>query len=184
MKHSSLLLFGEESERLSYRKVDDSYFPEWLKFCSDEDSLRYIGIPEGYSPQEKCQIWFDRVYNRYENNLGGMNALVTNQNNLFIGQCGLLVQTVDEIQELEIGYSLMPNHRNQGYAIEAAKKCRDYAFENNLADSLISTIHVDNVSSAKVAVNNGMKLEKKTLFKGLPVNIYRISKSDWNRLSK
>ncbi len=180
MKHANLLLFGEESERLSYRKVDDSYFPEWMEFCSDYESLKYIGINQELSPQEKCQIWFDRVYNRYENNLGGMNALILKQNNQFVGQCGLLIQTIDEIQEVEVGYSLMPNHRNQGYAIEAAKKCRDFAFENNLAESLISTIHMDNVCSAKVAVKNGMKLEKKTLFRGLPVQIFRISKADWN----
>jgi ribosomal-protein-alanine N-acetyltransferase len=181
MKQASLLLFGEESERLFYQKMDNSYFQEWMKFCSDEDSLKFIGITDGHSPQDKCQIWFDRVYYRYENNLGGMNALVLKDSNQFVGQCGLLVQTVDEIEELEIGYSLMPNHRNQGYAIEAAKKCRDYAFENNLTDSLISIIHTDNVNSVKVAINNGMKLERKTIFKGFPVHIFRISKVDWSR---
>jgi RimJ/RimL family protein N-acetyltransferase len=91
-----------------------------------------------------------------------------------VGQCGLLVQTIDDIEELEIGYSLMPAHRGKGYASEAARKCKEFAFENEFSDSLISVIHVDNNASARVALANGMFLDKSTISKGDPVNIYRI----------
>ena len=33
-------------------------------------------------------------------------------------------------------------------------KCKNYAFENNLSDSLISMIHVENIGSEKVALKN------------------------------
>jgi RimJ/RimL family protein N-acetyltransferase len=88
--------------------------------------------------------------------------------------CGLLVQEVDGIKELEIGYSLHPAFLGKGYATEAAMKMRDFAFENNFADSLISIVHVDNLKSANVALRNGMTLEKTTNFKEIPVNIFRI----------
>ena len=133
------------------------------------------------NPQEQCEKWFEITENRYKNNLGGMNVLIDKASDEFIGQCGLLIQEVDGIQELEIGYSILPDHRNKGYATEAAQKCRDYAFENNFTDSLISIIHAENLRSEKVAKKNGMTFNKKTIFKEMPVNIFRITKTDWRK---
>lgn len=75
----------------------------------------------------------------------------------------------------------MPEFRGLGYALEAAQKCRDFAFQNQLADSLISIIHPDNIASQQVALKNGMKLSKQTNYSNLPVNIYRISTAEWEK---
>jgi RimJ/RimL family protein N-acetyltransferase len=172
-------LEGQESERLIFRKIDESDFDTWMEFIKYPDSLKYIFSQDQLSNEDpivRCQMWFDRVFNRYKNNLGGMNAMIDKQTRELVGQCGLLIQTIDELEELEIGYSLMPHHRGKGYATEAAIKCKQFAFENNFRDSLISTIHVDNDASAKVAIANGMKLEKTTISNGDPVNIFRVFK--------
>jgi len=63
-----------------------------------------------------------------------------------------------------------------GYASEAAIKCKDYAFKNNYADSLISMIHVENIGSEKVAIKNGMSFEKKLK----AFNIFRVDKEKYN----
>lgn len=174
------LLEGQESERLMYRKITEADRPDWLVFCTDPTSLLHIfSAADIKSPEENCTVWFNRVYHRYANRLGGMNALVDKTTGQLVGQCGLLIQEVDGIEELEIGYSLMPTARHQGYATEAARKCRDFAFENNFRDSLISIVHVDNSASAKVARNNGMVLDKTTISKGDPVHIFRITKTMW-----
>jgi [ribosomal protein S5]-alanine N-acetyltransferase len=172
-------LEGQETERLLFRKITEADFETWLEFCKYPDSLKYIFSQQQLveqDPVERCKVWFTRVFNRYENELGGMNALIDKHTNAFVGQCGLLIQTIDGVEELEIGYSLMPAHRGKGYAIDAAKKCRDFAFEHNFRDSLISVIHIENEASTKVAIANGMQLEKQTISKGDPVNIYRIKK--------
>lgn len=175
-------LEGHETERLIFRPVQQTDFDTWLRFCQYPNSITYI-FPEEQralnNPIEYCKIWFARIFSRYEKGLGGMNALIDKQTNEFVGQCGLLIQTIDELEELEIGYSLMPEHRGKGYALEAAQKCKQHAFANNLRDSLISTIHIDNHASAKVAIANGMKVDKTTVSNGDPVNIYRIYKSEY-----
>jgi [ribosomal protein S5]-alanine N-acetyltransferase len=115
-----------------------------------------------------------KIFHRYENNLGGMNALINKTTGEFIGQSGLLVQTVDNMVELEVAYSILPKHRGKGYAPEAAKKCIDFSFENSLKESLISIIHKDNVESQRVAFKNGLTLEKQTMYDNNPVLIFRI----------
>jgi len=174
---SPLLLFGQETERLLFRKLEEADFDSWLRFCNDPSSLQYTLPAEHPEPEAQCRIWMDKVFYRYAHGLGGMNALVEKQTGAFVGQCGLLVQTVDGKEELEIGYSLMPEYRGKGFATEAARQCRDFAFGNKLTQSLISIIHVDNAASAKVAKNVGMTWEKETYYH-MPVNIFRISSAD------
>ncbi len=168
------LLEGQQSERLNYRKLEETDFDWWIEFSSNSESTRYFGFPEKIAPEEFCKLWFTKVFDRYKNDLGGHNVLVERITGKPVGMCGLLVQEVDGIEELEIGYSLHPDFRGKGFATEAARKCRDFAFENNFAESLISIVHVENNLSAKVALRNGMKLEKTTVYKEIPVNIFRI----------
>jgi [ribosomal protein S5]-alanine N-acetyltransferase len=167
------LLTGQESPRLLFRKLEEIDYDIWLEFFKDPLWSKYWAMNE-QTPDEHCKQWFDKVFHRYTHNLGGMNALIDKQTGEFIGQCGLLIQTVDGIEELEVAYSMMPQHRGKGYAPEAAKKCIDFAFANRLRDSLISIIHENNTESQKVAQKNKLSVDKYTTFDNNPVRIYRI----------
>ncbi len=170
---STFLLHGEESERLWFRKVRWSDFKDWLPFYHHPDSTRYWeGLPT--DAREACQQQFDRIFERYHKHLGGMNALILKATGKLVGLCGLLVQQVNDIEELEIGYSILPQYWHKGYATEAAQKCKAFAKQHALTSSLISIIHVDNLPSQKVALNNGMHLDKTTSYKNNPVHIYRV----------
>lgn len=178
------LLFGEESERLYFKKVDERYNDEWLRFCAFPGSLDYIGLHEHETAEAKNKAWLERVNYRYDHLLGGMNALIEKSSGKLVGQCGLLIQEIDGVSELEVGYSLMPDFRGKGFALEAAQKCRDHAFEHHLATSLISVIHVENPASMKVARANGMEISATTISKGDPVHIFRISRESWLELKQ
>ena len=167
------LLDGQETERLSFTKIEEHHFDSWLEFFKDPTSFAYW-VCELQAPEIECQNWYKKQFHRYTNDLGGMNALIEKKTASLIGHAGLLVQQVDQITELEIGYSLLPEFRNKGYATEAAKKCKEFAFHHNLSPSLISIISVANVPSANVALKNGMKIEKETTYHGNQVNIFRI----------
>lgn len=169
------LLHGQQTTRLNFRSVLESDFNAWLKFFQDPNtSLHWVEEKE--SAEDACKNWYKKQAWRYENNMGGMNALIEKSSGRLIGHCGLLVQTVDDKTELEIGYSLLPEFWGKGYASEAAAKCKDFAFENDLAQSLISIISLTNIQSQKVALKNGMFVEKETAYKGNKVLIYRINK--------
>lgn len=172
------LLDGEQTERLEFRKIQVSDFNDWLEFFRDARTHQHWA-PMQNPPEVECRLWYEKQHWRYANDMGGMNALIQKQSGKLVGHCGLLVQTVDDETELEIGYSLLPKFWNRGYATEAAKKCRDFAFKNHCADTLISIISKTNMPSQKVAVANGMLLQKETMYHGMEVNIFRISNSVW-----
>lgn len=169
------LLAGQESARLTYRLLVESDFSTWLEFMRHPFSNRYWKGPL-YTPEVMCRAWFVSVFERYAQQRGGMNVLIEKSTGAFVGQCGLLPQTVDGTPELEVGYSIMPGFWNNGFATEAAATCIAYAFKHKLSDSVISIIHEDNVQSESVAKKNGLELEKRTVYKDNPVKIYRISK--------
>ncbi len=171
---AQLLLKDIESERLRYRKVLDTDYSSWLPFHKNPLGMKYFAGKK-LSPEEACTAWFNKIKHRYKNNLGGHNALISKKTGKLIGMCGLLVQTVDDVEELEIGYSILPEYWKQGYATEAANTCRKFAKKNKLSKSIISIIHKDNIGSIKVALANEMHLDKHTMYKGIPVQIYRVS---------
>ena len=88
------LLTGEESKRLKFRLLEKSDYETWLPFFEDKSVATFLGMDPTKSTQELCELWFTKVFNRYENDLGGMNVLIDKSTGEFVGQCGLLVQEV------------------------------------------------------------------------------------------
>lgn len=168
------LLEGEQSERLLFRKVVSSDFTSWLPFHQEPLSSQYW-TELAKDPEVACKEQLDTIFERYKKGLGGMNALILKPDDTFVGLCGLLVQEVDSLKEIEIGYSILPKYWGIGFASEAAQKCKEVAFRKEWSPSLISIIHVDNIPSQKVAIKNGMYLDKTTTYKDNPVHIFRVN---------
>lgn len=167
------LLTNQQTERLWFREVQPEDYPCWLEFFKDPRSHIHWPLPMG-TPDEECTRWYENQTLRYREGRGGMNALIRKDTGELIGHAGLLVQQVDGMEELEVAYSLLPAFWKQGFAIEAVSKCKTFAVENNFAKSLISIIALTNLPSQQVAIRNGMTLEKQTVYKNVPVYIFRI----------
>jgi ribosomal-protein-alanine N-acetyltransferase len=168
-----------ESARLITQKLTESHILPWADFFKDKEAIEYFPSYDG-TDLERSKSWMERQLMRYTENRYGMQALLDKKSNEFIGQCGLLAQEVDGIAELEVGYHIFKRHWGQGYAPEAARLFINFAFENNLSDSIISIIHVNNLRSQRVADKNGLTREKQTKWLDLDVYIYRINKDNWS----
>lgn len=176
------LLTNQQTERLHFRKLEQSDFENSLELFEDEQTARMLGMDHFKTPKERCEKWFEWTFNRYKNNLGGQNVLISKETNELIGQCGLLVRKVENELELEIAYSVLPQFRGKGFAIEAAKKCRDFAFENDFHNRLICIIHPDNENSKNVALKNGMTFKKQIDYSGKKMDLFQITKQDREKL--
>ncbi len=161
------------SERLSTQFIqlgDEKYWTPFFESAEATELFPDFGLD---TPAERAKMWIDRILERYDEKTYGFQWLYLKDTKELVGQCGLLLQEVDGIQELEVGYHILPQHWGKGYAPEAAKLFMNYAAQNQLAESIISIIDVRNDNSRRVAEKNGLTLDKTTQWKDLNVNIYR-----------
>jgi RimJ/RimL family protein N-acetyltransferase len=99
-----------------------------------------------------------------------------------VGDCGLTIQDVEGIGEIEIGYHVRRNLWAQGLATEAARSCRDYGFERLPVSQIVSLIRPENLASRRVAEKNGMTVWKQIVRAGVPHLVYAIQREPRNRL--
>lgn len=159
--------------RLNFREMNMGDVDAFMEFISSEEALKYFPTIKRGDRQEAI-TWVERLGKRYADHGVGLWAITDKQTGAYLGQCGMLVQEIDNRTELEIGYNLNPSSWGKGYATEAAISCKKYILEHQLAPSVISIIHVDNVPSQKVAERNGMQRGKQVMWREMPVYIYRI----------
>jgi RimJ/RimL family protein N-acetyltransferase len=90
----------------------------------------------------------------------------------FVGDCGLTWQVVDGVEDLEVGYHVLPRFQGLGLATEAALACREFARSRGI-ERLIAIIHPDNRPSQRVAEKMGLSAEKDTAnAAGVPTRVY------------
>jgi [ribosomal protein S5]-alanine N-acetyltransferase len=166
-----------ETERLRLRRltVDDA---ATLHRIHHEPGVwtYYTGTPPATAADERAQI--ESHLARQQHPEFGFRAVVLRQTGEMVGLCGLLSQVVDGQVEAEIAYMLSPRFWGRGLASEAARAVRDRAFQSLRCSHLISLIHPENLPSKRVALAVGMAHIKDTLFRGLPVEVYRVARPE------
>lgn len=165
-------LSGFETGRLRFRPLTLADTDWWMAYIRDPESIRFMAFELG-NPAD-CERMIQRSLDRYERDGSGLHAIELLSTGEPVGQCGLLTQVVDDIDELEIGYHLLPSRWGHGYATEAAMACKTFAKSMGLAPSLISLIDPGNTRSQAVAARNGMSPGKRTVHRGVEAIVYRI----------
>ena len=125
----------------------------------------------------ETQDWLDRQIARYHEYGFGLWAVVLKETGEMIGQCGLTMQPWNNTQVLEIGYLLQKDYWHKGYAIEAARSCKEYAFTKLKADEVCSIIRDTNTASQNVAIRNDMTVIDTGVkhYRGIDMVHYRYS---------
>ncbi|MDE7303080.1 MAG: GNAT family N-acetyltransferase [Oscillospiraceae bacterium] len=142
-----------ETERLYLRNLTQSDYASLCKILQDEETMyAYNGAFNDTETQE----WLDKQLARYEKYGFGLWAVVLKETEEMIGQCGLTMQDWNGGEVLEIGYLFQREHWHKGYATEAAKACKEYAFSQLGAEEVCSIIRDTNTASQRVALRNGM----------------------------
>lgn len=161
-----------ETERLYLREMEQADFDALCKMLQDEDVMYAY---EGAFSDVEVQEWLDRQVARYREWGFGLWAVVLKETEEMIGQCGLTMQPWKEEKVLEIGYLFQRMHWHRGYAAEAAKACKKYAFERLNVEEVCSIIRDTNTASQKVAIRNGMMVRDSWIkhYRGVDMLHYR-----------
>lgn len=142
-----------ETDRLYLREMNQDDFPSLCRILQDDETMYAY---EGAFSDAEVQEWLDRQISRYQKWNFGLWAVILKKKEEMIGQCGLTMQPWKDEEVLEIGYLFERLYWHKGYATEAAKVCKEYAFEILNADEVCSIIRDTNIASQQVAIRNGM----------------------------
>jgi len=168
------------TDRLLLRPFQSSDLDLFCGFFANEGFIRFSS---GDFTRERVADFVNKVINWDIVGLPSQFVVTIRDNGTPIGYCGFFHHEVDQKEEIEIGYRLLPEYWNQGLATEAARAVRDHGFRDWGLERVISLIHLDNIASRRVAEKNGMRLEKQTIFRGFPTHVFAIRRAEWLALS-
>ena len=163
--------------RLNLRPFHEDDLDDLAALMADPDFMRFS---LGVFSREQTAGFLEKVRRRDREGLPSQFALIFRPDQKLIGYCGFFLRTVDDVEELEIGYRLDPSYWGRGIATEAARAVRDHAFDELSLARVISLIHPENTASRRVAEKNGMIPVKETIFRGFPAIVFGINREQRN----
>lgn len=142
------------TRRLLLREMTEADLPDLRQILLDPQVM--YAYPKPFT-EERVQNWLRNQQRRYREDGHGLWAVVLRATGEMVGQAGLTWQDCEGRPVLEVGYLFKRRHWHRGYAREAARACRDYAFSVLGAEKVSSIIKTDNLASIRVAQSNGMR---------------------------
>jgi RimJ/RimL family protein N-acetyltransferase len=145
------------TERLLLRKprLEDAH--DLLEYVADPEVMRWIGGETGdlATTEEAIGRWLAR----WEEN--GIGHFSVEHEGRVVGRVGFLVWDAESWivssyaagarPVTELGWTIAQRHWGNGYATEAARAIRSWAYTERDVQGLISLIHPDNARSIRVA---------------------------------
>jgi RimJ/RimL family protein N-acetyltransferase len=151
-----------ETERLVLRKPRLEDVDDVLELIEDDDVMQWIGGEAG--DRDSAVEHVERWMSRWErNDLGPFSVLLDGH---VIGRVGLLVwdtrtwetssfELAGPYAQPELGWALAQRFWGHGYATEAARAAREWAYAERDVERLVSLIAPHNMRSARVAEKLG-----------------------------
>lgn len=144
-----------ETDRLILREIQTDDFDDLYRMNSDPDVMKYVGdgTTRDHGQMEKE---IKMLMSHYTRKPGlGIWATLLKDGNTFVGASGLVYY--DNTPEIEVGYRMLKEHWNKGYATEASLGLLNYGFTSLKLKKIVSSAHVDNMASRRVMEKIGMK---------------------------
>ena len=136
--------------------TDDAEF--MLQLLNEPSWLRFIGDRGVRTLEDACAYILNGPVAMYARLGFGFYIVELKDGQIPIGICGLVKR--DFLDDVDIGYALLPRYWAKGYAYEAASAVMAYATRSLGLKRLIAITSPDNHRSARVLEKLGMRYER------------------------
>ncbi len=143
-----------ETKRLLLREMNPDDFQALFRVLGDPVIMQHY--PYAFD-EPRDRSWIERNMNRYRENGFGLCAVCLKDTGEMIGDCGLTLQNINGELLPEIGFHIRHDCQRKGYAKEAARAIRDWAFRNTDYPALYSYCKYTNEPSFRTAEAIGMR---------------------------
>jgi RimJ/RimL family protein N-acetyltransferase len=147
-----------ETERLILRQIttDDAEFI--LGLVNEPSFIQNIGDRHVRTIEDACSYIVNGPVKSYEKNGFGLWLVVLKETGEAIGMCGLIKR--DHLEDVDIGYALLPAFWSRGYAVEAARATKNYAKEAVGLKRIVAIVDPNNEGSIRVLEKIGLRYER------------------------
>jgi RimJ/RimL family protein N-acetyltransferase len=167
-----------QTDRLMLRHLnvnDDLEFI--LRLLNEPSFLRYIGDKNVRTIDDAREYLLAGPIDSYEKNGFGLYLVQLKGSNEKLGMCGLLKR--DSLPGVDIGFALLPEFWQNGYALEAASGVMTYANESLGISRIVAITDPTNDASARLLGKLGLTFERLIdLGDGKPVKLF--TQSEFN----
>jgi RimJ/RimL family protein N-acetyltransferase len=136
------------TERLLLRDLEPDDLDALLEVLGDPIAMRYYPVP---FDRDGVAAWIEWARRSYRENGFGLWAVIRRSDGRFLGDCGPMLQPVEDWVIPEVGYHIVPAEQGRGYATEAARACVAWIFANTSFDFVCSLVSPENGPSRAVA---------------------------------
>ncbi len=137
-----------ETNRLSVRKLTVEDAPFILRLVNEPSWLRFIGDRGVHSLTDAQKYILNGPLASYERFGFGLYLVQLKEGQIPIGMCGLLKR--DVLEDVDIGYALLPEFCGKGYAQEAAAAVLALGRSTFGLKCIAAVVAPDNQSSIKL----------------------------------
>ena len=162
-----------ETDRLLLREFVEEDAEAFFKLNSDPQVIRFVPDKPLLSIEQARQILREHPMADYRKHGFGRGACILKSTGEQIGFAGL--KYLEELDEVDVAYRLMPTHWGQGFATEAALASVRFGFAHLGLKRIIGLVMPENVASARVLEKTGLRYAETVTFWGHQFSKYVIS---------
>jgi RimJ/RimL family protein N-acetyltransferase len=147
-----------ETKRLVLRRLTAEDAPFILELLNDPDWLRFIGDKGVRDLDGARQYILTGPIESYARHGFGLFLAARKSDGAPVGLCGILKR--DVLEDADVGYAFLPQHRGQGYAYEAAAAALALARDTFALPRIAAITNPDNERSIRVLEKLGLSFRR------------------------
>lgn len=163
-----------ETERLILKEFSSEDGEFIQKLLNTPGWLKYIGTRSINTIEDAVNYIENRIQKSYTESGFGFYFIELKSSSIKVGMCGLVKR--ESLDDIDIGFALLPQFEGNGYAFEASEGVMKYAKDNLNLKKLAAITVPYNTSSIKLLEKLGMKFEKLINLPGDPETLMLYSK--------
>lgn len=146
-----------ETDRLTLRKLTLDDAPFILRLVNEPSWIQNIGDKGVRNLEDARKYLCTGPMDMYERRGFGLYMIELKDGDVPIGMCGLIKR--DSLQDVDIGYALLPEYWGKGYAHEAVTAVLAYGKRKFGLNRIVAIVSPGNASSIRVLEKVGMQFE-------------------------
>lgn len=144
--------------RLNLRKMNEDDAQFIVELLNDAAFLRYIGDKGVQTVEDARRYLLSGPIHSYQRFGFGLYLVESRESGERLGMCGLLKR--DTLEDVDIGFAFLPQHRAQGFAVESGVAVMRHARAVLGLGRVVAITSQDNDGSASVLRKIGFRYER------------------------